>query len=91
VYSDIYYDDTGTAANMCPSGSVIMVNGTALEGVRHYGMVKDFKAMHTAQRSFTKSWEVEDPSARFLMMQSAPLVVPYRPNASLFCDVLNGA
>jgi hypothetical protein len=90
VYSDKYIDDTGTAGNMVPSGSVIMVNGMGLEGVRHYGMIKDYKNNHGAQRAFVKSWEEEDPSRRFLLLQSAPLVVPYRPNSSLFCDVLNG-
>lgn len=90
VYQDTYIDDTGTAGYMMPSGSVILINGADLEGVRHYGMVKDYAANHRAQRVFVKSWVEEDPSRRLLLMQSAPLVVPYRPNASLFCDVLNG-
>lgn len=91
IYSDPYIDETGTAGNMMPSGAVILVNGADLEGVRHYGMVKDYAANHRAQRVFVKSWVEEDPSRRLLLMQSAPLVVPYRPNASLFCDVLNGS
>lgn len=89
VYSDTYIDEAGTAGNMMPAGGLIMVNGSDLEGVRHYGMVKDYAANHRAQRSFVKSWVEEDPSRRLLLMQSAPLVVPYRPNASLFCDVIN--
>lgn len=90
VYSDTYIDDTGAAGNMMPSGTVLMVNGADLEGVRHYGMVKDYAANHRAQRLFAKSWVEEDPSRRLLLMQSAPLVTPYRPNASLSVDVLNG-
>jgi len=90
VYSDTYIDDAGAAGNMMPSGTVVMVNGADLEGVRHYGMVKDYAAQHRAQRLFAKSWTEEDPSRRLLLMQSAPLVVPYRPNSSLSIDVLNG-
>jgi hypothetical protein len=90
IYSDVYINEAGTAGNMMPSGSVIVINGNDLEGVRHYGMVKDYAASHRASRLFLKSWVEEDPSRRLLLMQSAPLVVPYRPNASLFCDVLNG-
>lgn len=90
IYSDVYQDEDGASGNMMPSGSVIMVNGADLEGVRFYGMVKDYAANHRAQRTFVKSWVEEDPSRRIILMQTAPLVVPFRPNASLFCDVLNG-
>jgi hypothetical protein len=36
---------------------------------------------------FVKSWEVEDPSRRILLMQSAPLIVPYRPDATFAATV----
>ena len=90
LYQEPYITDAGVAANMMPSGTVLLVNGADLEGVRHYGMVKDYAANHQAQRAFSKSWVEEDPSRRLLLMQSAPLVVPYRPNASLGAEVLNG-
>lgn len=90
VYQDQYIDETGATQLMMPSGTVILANGAQLEGVRHYGMIKDYEAMHTAQRAFYKSWTIPDPSHRLLLMQSAPLVVSYRPNASLGAEVLNG-
>lgn len=90
VYSDPYIDADGVAGNMMPSGGVLIVNGADLQGTRHYGMIQDYDADHVAQRMFSKSWKEEDPSVRMLLMQSAPLVVPYRPNSSVFCDVLNG-
>lgn len=90
VYQDNYINDDGSAGVMMPSGTVLMVNGAGLEGTRHYGMVKDYKAGHTAQRWFLKSWDEEDPSRRILLGQGAPLVVPYRPNSSLGAEVLNG-
>lgn len=90
VYQDQYLDEDGATQLMMPSGTVLLVNGAQLEGVRHYGMIKDYEAMHRAQRAFFKSWVEKDPSARLLLMQSAPLVVPYRPNATLGAEVLNG-
>lgn len=90
VYQDNYIDEEGAAGQMLPSGTVLLINGGALEGTRHYGMVQDYAANHTAQRFFSKSWLEEDPSRRILLHQSAPLVVPYRPNASLAAEVLNG-
>jgi hypothetical protein len=90
VYQDNYIDEDGVAGQMMPSGTVHMVNGDGLQGTRHYGTIKDFKASHRAQRIFAKSWEEEDPSRRLLLLQCAPLVVPYRPNSSLSAEVLNG-
>lgn len=90
VYQDNYIDETGAAQSMMPSGTVLLINASGLQGTRHYGTIKDFKAQLRAQRMFTKSWEEEDPSRRLVLSQSAPLVVPYRPNSSLSVDVLNG-
>ena len=36
---------------------------------------------------FSKSWTEPDPAVRYLLMQSAPLPVPYRINASLGATV----
>ena len=90
LYQDPYIDEDGAAGLMMPSGTVLLVNGQYLEGVRHYGMVQDYDASHGAQRAFSKSWTIEDPSQRLLLMQSAPLLVPYRPNCTLGAEVLNG-
>ena len=65
----------------------IMGAKDGLEGTRCYGAIHDEKANWTAHRYFTKSWVEEDPSVRWLLLQSAPLVVPYRPNAS-FCATI---
>jgi hypothetical protein len=36
---------------------------------------------------WSKSWVTQDPSIRWLLMQSAPLLVPYRIDASLSATV----
>ena len=84
VYNDAYVDDAGVSRNMLPDYTVILSSQGLLEGTRCYGVIQDEKAGYRASRYFTKSWLEEDPALRWLLMQSAPLLVPYRPNAS-FC------
>lgn len=87
VYNDIYINDAGVETKLLPSKTVLMAAKDGLEGARCYGAIHDEKANWTAHRYFTKSWVEEDPSVRWLLLQSAPLVVPYRPNAS-FCATI---
>jgi hypothetical protein len=87
VYQDIYVDDDGNTQQMMPDYTVAMaasgVGGSGgLEGARAYGVIQDEKAGYKAERYFVKSWMEEDPAVRWLLLQSAPLVFPYRPNAS---------
>lgn len=87
VYTDWVYDeDEGEEVAMLPYGSVIGVGD--IEGVRHFGAIKDEAAGFQPMEYFPKSWTVQDPSARIIMMQSAPIIVPYRVNGSFFAKVL---
>jgi hypothetical protein len=86
VYSGTYKDDSGNLQKMLPSGTVIMAGD--LMGYQAYGAIMDEAAGMQALPFFTKSWLENDPSVRMIMTQSAPLVVPYRPNASLCATVL---
>ena len=83
TYSQPYTDDAGSTANFMPDYTVILA-GPALEGVRAYGAVLDEAAGYQALEYFVKSWLENDPAVRWLLLQCAPLIVPYRPNAS-FC------
>lgn len=87
VYNDTYINDAGVSTSLLPSKTVLLGAKDGLEGTRCYGAIHDEKAGFTANRYFTKSWMEEDPSVRWLLLQSAPLVVPYRPNAS-FCATI---
>lgn len=82
---EIFFDVTDS--KLLPAKTVIMGAKDGLEGTRCYGAIHDEKANWTAHRYFTKSWVEEDPSVRWLLLQSAPLVVPYRPNASLCATI----
>ncbi len=81
VYNDVYINDAGVETKLLPANTVILGSKDGLEGTRCYGAIRDEKANWTANRYFTKSWLEEDPSVRWMLLQSAPLVVPYRPNA----------
>jgi len=88
IYNDVYTDDAGNTQSMLPANTVLVGGKEQVEGTRCYGVIQDEKAGYRAQRYFTKSWLEEDPAVRWLLMQAAPLVVPYRPNAS-FCATVN--
>ncbi len=93
VYQDIYIDDAGAETQMLPDHTVLLgskpdADGRGgVEGVRAYGTIQDEEAGYMAPRFFTKSWLEKDPAVRWLLMQSAPLIVPYRPNAVLAATV----
>lgn len=69
-----------------PDNTVILT-GPELEGTRCYGAIKDSKAGFRALPFFAKTWNDEDPAVRYMLMQSAPLIVPYRVNASMCVTV----
>jgi hypothetical protein len=81
TYSDTYQDEDGTDVEVLPANEIILA-GTDLEGHRCYGAIMDAKAGLAPVRRFPKMWPEEDPSAEYIMTQSAPLMVPLRPNAS---------
>ena len=89
VYAERYWNPDASPAAEAPlldSGRVIGI-GDVL-GVRHFGAIKDEEAGFQSMEYFTKSWTLQDPSTRVLLMQSAPLMVPYRVNASFSAKVL---
>lgn len=86
LYENSYVDQDGNSQKFLPTGTVIL-GSAAIEGVQHHGAIRDVEALFP-QESYTKSWVIQDPSVRILLMQSAPLVVPYRPNASFSARVL---
>ena len=84
VYTGWYEDpDSGQLVPYLPANTVI-VTSPDLMGTRAYGAIKDEASGLLAMPYFAKSWTEEDPALRYLLMQSAPLTVPYRVNAS-FC------
>jgi hypothetical protein len=90
-YSDWYQDDNGVLQRMFPTDGVL-VGCTQSDCAMHYGAIQDVDAISgegsiIEGKYFPKSWIAPDPSARWLMMQSAPLPGFYVPDAFVFADV----
>jgi hypothetical protein len=87
VYNDFYDADDGTATAMMSAKDVLLVNPAGLAGAKAFGAILDMDSLQ-AVPIFTKSYTENNPSARFILSQSAPLMIPGRPNASLKATVV---
>ena len=87
LYNDWYIDSNNVEQPMLPDGTVIM-SGPELMGTRAFGMILDPKFNYKPMAYAPKTWIMEDPAQRIIMMQSAPLVIPSRVNAALSASVL---
>jgi hypothetical protein len=84
VYGGWYVDpDTGSETAIFPTKAVLMTS-SLVEGVRAFGAIQDEDAGFQAVPFFPKSWKSDDPSVRYLMVQSAPLTVVSRPDATVY-------
>ena len=62
-----------------------MLLSPGINGTKHFGKIKDRKAKIKAMRYFTKSVEVEDPSAHCIsLLNSAPLVSTWKNRCQLY-------
>jgi len=87
TYEEWYVDDNDDIEYpMMPDNKVLLGNPSA-RSTRLYGAIKDLDALAPAAR-FPKSWKENDPSARLVMLQSAPLMAPLQPDAFLCADVI---
>jgi hypothetical protein len=87
VYNDWYIDPvTNVETPMLVDGTVVM-SGPNLLGTRAFGMILDPAFNYAAMPYAPKTWLNDDPAQRFIMMQSAPIVIPSRVNACLSANV----
>ncbi|WP_338626484.1 major capsid protein [Yersinia enterocolitica] len=88
LYNDWFIDPAdGIEKPMIPNGAVLM--GSAdLMGTRAFGVILDPEFNYGPLAFAPKSWVTPDPAQRYLLMQSAPLVIPSRVNASLCATVV---
>ena len=85
-YDEWYLDDDEKEKPMIPEDYVLL-GSTNARTSRSYGLIKDLKALY-ATDYFAKSWEYEDPSVRWLLVQSAPLVIPHQVDGFLSAHVV---
>jgi Phage major capsid protein E len=87
VYNDWYVSDgldgmtENTEYPILPDGSIIM-SGPMMDGIRAFGVIYDPYFNYAGLPFAPKTWIAEDPPQQFLLMQSSPLIIPSRPNAS---------
>jgi len=86
LYNDWYVDSSDTEQPMIADKTVILVS-RALKGVRAFGAIIDPTFSYGALAYAPKSWITQDPAQRNIMMQSAPMVIPSRVNASFAATV----
>lgn len=84
LYNDWFIDpDDNIEKPMIDDGSVVL-SGSQLQGTRAFGAILDDEFNYGAMAYAPKTWVEKDPGQRFIMMQSAPIIIPSRVNAS-FC------
>jgi hypothetical protein len=82
LYNDWYIDPTDNVEKpMIPDGAVIM-SGADLMGTRAFGVILD-PEFNYGPLAYAPKAGLEQ--RRLILMQSAPLVIPSRVNASLCC------
>lgn len=86
LYNDWYIDANNVEQPMIPDNTIIMT-GSDLMGTRAFGSIMDPAFNYGPLAYAPKSWLQNDPAQRFLMMQSAPIVIPSRVNACLCATV----
>lgn len=89
LYNDWFIDSDGVEKPMLTDGSVIM-SGKGLQGTRSFATILDPELNYPALPMAPKTWTTHDPAARWLMMQSAPLVIPTHIDASFCAQVIEG-
>ncbi|WP_439273551.1 major capsid protein [Pseudochrobactrum sp. HB0163] len=86
-YTQLFQDDDGNDIEVWPSFGVGVIAPSQFQGFMAHGAIQDIGAQMKPLSRYPKMWNVDDPSATFLMTQSAPLPVPGDASASLFAMV----
>ena len=87
VYDEWYIDPESNIEEPMVDATHVLMGDRTARTARHYGAIQDLKANASVAR-FPKSWEEEDPSVRFLMLQSAPLLALHQVDAFIRAKVL---
>nr|VFK12787.1 MAG: Phage major capsid protein E [Candidatus Kentron sp. LFY] len=90
TYDEWYLGDDDQEHPMVPEETIIL-GSTRARTLRAYGAIQDVSAIESGMveaQYYPKSWVENDPSARFLMIQSAPLVIPTQIDGFMFARVV---
>ena len=89
LYNEWWVDENDVEQPMLPDGTVVLA-GPDMMGTKAFGMIIDPEFSYASMAYAPKTWMEKDPAQQMLMMQSAPIVIPTRVNASLGATVCAG-
>lgn len=82
LYNDWFVDPADNTEKPMLTDGTVLFGSAGLEGTQAFGAIIDPEFAYGAMAYAPKSWVEKDPGRRFMMMQSAPLVIPTRVNAA---------
>ncbi len=88
TYEEWYIDEDSKVERPMFPANLVLLGNPNVETDFLYGAIKDLDALAAVAR-FPKAWSVPDPSARFIMLQSAPLPLLKRPDGFLTATVVD--
>jgi hypothetical protein len=86
VYNATYTDPLTGASTRLLADNTAVLTGRRIEGVRCFGAIMDLDSL-VSESLFVKSYTENNPSVRYILGQSAPLMVPYRANGAVTVTV----
>jgi hypothetical protein len=86
-YYDWYVDPVDNTEKPMIADNTVVLSSANVDGVRAFATIMDPEVNYASVPYAPKSWTTQDPGARWIMLQSAPLVIPTRVNASLAATV----
>lgn len=89
-YNDRYEDTNGVERPFIqPTDAIFTADPSVIVGYRCFGTIVDMDAEYKTVDIYPRNWrEGGDPRVEYIMHQSAPLMVPLRPNATLKATVV---
>lgn len=85
-YSGSYFDEATQADVPLIPDNMVLIGCTNAYTRMHYGVIKDLEA-NAAVKMFPKTWLSKDPSAQYLLVQSAPLAGLHQVDAFMVATV----
>lgn len=80
VFAGKYTDSAGNRQSLLGDKTCLSIARRGIEGLQVHGAILDHESLEAVE-FFPKMWDQDNPSRRYLMTQSAPLIVPGRVNA----------
>jgi hypothetical protein len=85
--TESYENSAGKKTSMIPDDKIVCLSDQMSAHV-HFGMIEDLKAGSFVGEIFSKVWDEEDPSGRWLKCAAAPLAYVEQPDAIVVAKVV---